>query len=86
MIHFCNDGKNFSSNSNLNYYILFKCTHGSGHCGDVINRQSTVYQRINRSQSKSLPRRSKSDRSFDHLEQNCSYSFQISFDSNGYFL
>ena len=78
----CNGGKIISSKSNHNHYRLFICTHGSGYCGDVLNRQSTVYRefhilmteaiidcRVNLHQEDQNAKK----------EQNFPYSFQIFF-------
>ena len=63
---FCNGGKNVSPLSTVKHYRMFKCTHARLYTNDIISRQSQEYRKVsysydrrnNRSQGKSMPRRS----------------------------
>ena len=63
---FCNGRKNVAPLSEIKHYRLFKCTHARLYTNDLISRQSQDYRKVsysydrrnNRSQGKSLSRRS----------------------------
>ena len=90
---FCNGGKNVSPLSTVKHYRMFKCTHARLYTNDIISRQSQEYRKVsysydrrnNRSQGKSMPRRSNTCRpcSKDAI---CPFSFQVSFNSSGFYV